>query len=125
MICEFCNNEFSNKHNLNYHQRSAKYCLILQNKNPKRYMCDGCNKKFTSELTLKRHKKICSSNDLVKNLHETIKTMKIEYEQKISNLETQVRELRMDKKDLQERYDNLSLTAVKRPVNNTKNILYK
>lgn len=122
MICEFCNNEFSNKHNLNYHQRSAKYCLILQNKNPKGYTCDGCNKKFTSELTLKRHKKICSSNDLVKNLHETIKTMKIEYEQKISNLETQVRELRMDKKDLQERYDNLSLTAVKRPVNNTKNI---
>ena len=112
MICEFCNNEFSNKHNLNYHQRTAKYCLIRQNKNPKGYTCDGCNKKFTSELTLKRHKKICSSNDLVKNLQETIKTMKIDYEQKISNLETQVRELRMDKKDLQERYDNLSLTAV-------------
>jgi hypothetical protein len=33
-----------------------------------------------------------------------------------------IKELRIDKKDLQERYDKISLTAVKRPVNHTKNI---
>ena len=40
----------------------------------------------------------------------------------IEMLKNTICELRADKKDLQERYDNLSLTAVKRPVNNTKNI---
>ena len=37
-------------------------------------------------------------------------------------LKNTVKELRKDKKELQERYDILSLTAVKRPINNTKNI---
>jgi len=41
----------------------------------------------------------------------------------IEMLKNTIYELRADKKDLQDRYDNLSLTAVKRPVNNnTKNI---
>ena len=120
MECKFCNNVFSNKHNLNYHQKKAKYCLEIQGKNTKRYVCDGCNKEFVTELTLRRHKKICSSAELVKNLKETIKTMKIEYDQKISNLETQVKELREDKKQIQASYEKLSLTAVKRPTVSNK-----
>jgi hypothetical protein len=50
------------------------------------------------------------NKDMTK-LHETIKVLQKENEM-----------LREDKKDLQESYTELSLTAVKRPVNNTKNI---
>jgi hypothetical protein len=38
MKCEFCHNEFSNKQNLNYHQKKAKYCLLLQKKIQKNYL---------------------------------------------------------------------------------------
>jgi hypothetical protein len=40
----------------------------------------------------------------------------------IEMLRNIINELRLDKKDLQERYDKLSLTAVKRPVTTNKNI---
>ena len=47
----------------------------------------------------------------VRILNETIKVLQKENEM-----------LKQDKKDLQDSYTELSLTAVKRPVNNTKNI---
>jgi hypothetical protein len=34
MECEFCKNKFSNKQNLNNHQRTAKYCLKIQGVEP-------------------------------------------------------------------------------------------
>ena len=121
MKCDFCNNEFSNKQNLNYHQKKAKYCLLIQNKNTQEYICDGCDKNFTSDLTLKRHKKICSSSELVKKLQETIRNLEVKYTKKISNLETKLQCLEKAHITLQNNYKELSLTAVRRPTN-TKNI---
>ena len=47
MECQFCHNKFSNKQNLNAHQKKAKYCLKIQNKNPdQEYSCDSCKKYF-------------------------------------------------------------------------------
>jgi hypothetical protein len=119
MKCEFCSNEFSNKQNLNYHQKKAKYCLLIQKKDPDQtFGCDGCNKQFTSNVTLVRHKKGCSSNELIKKLIEDNDIQKI----LITELKKEVELLRLDKKDLQDRYDNLSITAVKRPTTSTKNV---
>ena len=120
MECKFCRNVFSNKQNLNQHQKKTKYCLKLQGKTPEQeYNCESCGKVFLSSSKLRRHQTNCSSNELVSTLKNRIK----ELEERNISLETQVKELRIDKKDLQNRYDNLSLTAVKRPVNNnTKNI---
>jgi hypothetical protein len=119
MKCEFCSNEFSNKQNLNYHQKKAKYCLLIQKKDPDQtFRCDGCNKQFTSNVTLVRHKKGCSSTELIKKLREDNDIQKT----RITELKKEVELLRTDKKDLQDRYDNLSITAVKRPTTSTKNV---
>jgi hypothetical protein len=126
MECEFCGNKFSNKQNLNQHQKKTKYCLKLQGKTvDTEYKCDGCLKTFTIKGNLIKHQKICRNdvrNERLLEENEEYKKQIIILEQRISNLETQVRELKLDKKNLQERYDKLSLTAVKRPVNSTKNI---
>ena len=54
--CEFCNKFFSTKSNLSNHQKTTKYCLILQGKeNIKKYKCDLCEKEFTVNQTLQEH----------------------------------------------------------------------
>ena len=59
MKCQFCNNEFSNKQNLNYHQKKAKYCLKIQGKlsTASTFKCTICHKEFMSGVTLRRHQK--------------------------------------------------------------------
>ena len=119
MECEFCKNKFSNKQNLNAHQVKAKYCLKIQNKKPdKEFICNNCNKSFLSSTTLRRHIKSCSISELVGTLQKTIKELK----DKNLLLEDRCRMLSDQLEKTQERYDNLSITAVKRPTNSTKNI---
>ena len=123
MECKFCHNEFSNKQNLNAHQKKAKYCLKIQGKNmANKYRCGICEKTFTSNYNLNRHKKICENDSIIKKYQDEVKTLKninIESKKELEMFKNIVKELRADKK---ERYDKLSLTAVKRPVNSTKNI---
>ena len=120
MECEFCKNVFSTKTNLNNHQKRAKYCLKLRglNTSETNHKCDSCGKCFSGAYELKRHIGICKHNDSLKNANKIIKKL----EEEVIKLREKVSILQEDKKDLQDRYDNLSLTAVKRPVNNTKNI---
>ena len=120
MKCDFCNNEFSNKQNLNAHQKRAKYCLKLQGVSgvEKNYICDYCKKEFNVSSNYKRHIKRCKVSEINVVFEKKIMSL----ETKIETLETLRIELRADKKDLQERYDNLATTAVKRPTNSTKNI---
>ena len=47
MICEYCNTTFKTLSSLNYHKKSAKYCLQLRNeeiKINKIFVCDFCKK---------------------------------------------------------------------------------
>jgi len=102
--CEFCNNSFSTKSNLNYHKKTNKKCLELQNKNDF-IKCDFCDKLFTKQ-TIKVHNKTCKKklkeeikqtlnekddeiNKLKKLLiekDEEINNIQIEKDEKISNL---------------------------------------
>ena len=59
MDCEFCNHSFSSKGILISHQKSAKYCLKLQNKNNENFICNFCNKIFTSQYNLNEHFNTC------------------------------------------------------------------
>ena len=98
MECQFCHNMFSNKQNLNQHQKKTKYCLKLQGKTAEQeYKCESCGKVFLSSSKLRRHQTNCSSKELVSNLKNRIR----ELEEKNISLETQVRELRMDKNKIQ------------------------
>ena len=133
MECQYCKNIFSTKTNLNSHQKTTKYCLKIQGiEIEKKYECKWCNKLFTIFSNFERHKKVCKNPKKIeeyeyKNKIKDQEIINIKEEnnilkKEIEMLKNTICELRSDKKDLHDRYDNLSLTAVKRPVNNTKNI---
>ena len=76
MKCLFCNNEFSNKQNLNYHQKKTKYCLKIQGKLPVNAVkCDICEKEFVSGVTLRRHQKSCKNNYILRKYKEDNQAM--------------------------------------------------
>jgi hypothetical protein len=120
MKCCFCNNDFSNKQNLNSHQKTAKYCLKLQEvsiSTDKDFIlnkCTYCSKEFNVPSNYKRHIKICKISKVSIKSDKTIIMLK----NKVENLENIITELRKQVTDFKE----LSITAVKRPTTNTKNI---
>jgi hypothetical protein len=127
MECQFCHNVFSNKQNLNCHQKKARYCLKIQCVQvPKKYECKGCNKTFEISANFERHKKTCKNPNKIQEYKDIIKQMNedmTKLRETIKVLQKENEMLKQDKKDLQNSYTELSLTAVKRPVNNnTKNI---
>jgi hypothetical protein len=91
MDCEFCNHSFSSKGILISHQKSAKYCLKLQNKNNENFICNFCNKIFTSQYNLNEHFNTCKEKQ-----HEEMETRlkdgfikEIEYlKEKLKEMET-------------------------------------
>lgn len=121
MKCCFCFNEFSNKQNLNSHQKNTKYCLKIQGvkdceKNELK--CNGCLKEFQRTHHYKRHIEKCKEfaavnikSNIIKDLEKTIDRLYIEN----TFLKEQLSKA-------QERYDDLATTAVKRPTTSTKNI---
>jgi DNA-directed RNA polymerase subunit RPC12/RpoP len=109
MECQFCNNVFSNKQNLNQHQKKTKYCLKLQGKTAEQeYKCESCGKVFLSSSKLRRHQTNCSSKELVSTLKNRIK----ELEERNISLEERCKMFSEQLDKTQDRYDNLSLTAV-------------
>jgi hypothetical protein len=118
MECEFCKNIFSNKQNLNSHMKRAKYCLKLQGVKGTEYTCQHCNKIFNTNFDCKRHTTTCKKHYDIDYMKRENKEMSEE----IIGLRKENELLRVDKKDLQDRYDNLSITAVKRPTTSTKNV---
>jgi hypothetical protein len=130
--CEFCKKNFSTKSSLKTHQKSAKYCLKIQNKPIKdKFKCDGCGKKFTTLLHINRHMEICKTIEVTLNLREKVKILennifelqdyKSKYltllEENIEQKDQYERKI----KELQDKLENIALKAVSRPVSTTKN----
>jgi hypothetical protein len=116
MECEFCKNIFSSKTNLNNHIKRATYCLKLRGieKSDDEHKCEACNKIFSRKYELDRHSKICKKNNILQDHEKTIKLLRDEnlvLKKELELLTNTIKELRVDKSDLQDRYDNLSLTA--------------
>ena len=61
--CQFCKKTFRTKSVLIRHQKTAKYCIKLQNGNSDiqtiNYYCSFCTKKYTSNENLLKHQKNC------------------------------------------------------------------
>ena len=59
--CEYCKKIFSTKSSLNNHQKTAKYCLILQDNEKKinSFECEYCKKKYTTKQVFINHVNIC------------------------------------------------------------------
>lgn len=59
MYCKYCKKNFSNKYALKTHQKTARYCLNLQN--TEKPLCKGCSKVFSTKYTCKAHQQKCIS----------------------------------------------------------------
>jgi hypothetical protein len=117
MDCEHCHNKFSTRPNLVHHQKTARYCLKIRNVQNKKYSCTFCNKEYTSNFRLSTHVLKCekSSHELI-NVRDKVKVL--ESENKI--LLTQLIDQKQTIKDLQNKLENIALSAVKRPTKNTQ-----
>jgi hypothetical protein len=122
MNCEFCSNEFISTTSLKHHQRTAKYCLLIQGNKIKLYVCEYCKKDVSTKNRLYTHYQTCDKykeenisnkyKEEIKNLHEkleakdqTIHEQRVRYDNQI--------------KELQDRLENVAIKAVQRPT--TKN----
>jgi hypothetical protein len=114
-ICEFCNKEFLNKSNLSFHQKTAKFCLKIQQEktniliSPKEeYKCDFCNKLFNIKSSLTKHSLTCKkkSENKFENLETENKTLKKELE---DTKHTYKKELEIAKETLKEEIKMLEL----------------
>ena len=92
MLCQHCKKEFSDIYKLQRHQKTAKFCLILQNKEKDTRTCSGCSKTFFSERELSAH----SCRFVLSQNNETIQQLREELE----NLKARVKYLEEDRKSL-------------------------
>ena len=142
MKCEFCNNEFITKASLIHHQKTAKYCIILQgSETDSVFICLKCNKKlstqnrlYTHEQTCKKHmediirkeceQKLADKDRIISDKDRIISEQKlIIEEQKIIIKEFQD-DQRKQNKDLTDRIQSMAEKAIAKPstVNQTNSI---
>lgn len=119
MKCEYCNKEYKSKYNLLYHQKTAKFCLKLQNnannkdqdqnEEKENRICIFCDKIFMNKYNLKKHLNECKNkkekqlNDQFENIikekdEEIIKIKKIlkSKNEKIKMLEEKIGQMYED-----------------------------
>ena len=133
LTCEFCKKEFQSKSVLSRHQKTAKYCIKLQQSSVTdietvSYTCNFCNKKYTSNENLQKHNKNCIEK-LNKNLLEKDeKICKLEFEILQLKEENKMIEIKTEKRMLEKQTQHLQSTVdeiAKQPrtTNNNNKIL--
>jgi len=86
MDCEFCNTNLKTLSSLNYHKKSNKKCLEIQNKNDEIFsICEYCDKKMTNQ-SMKKHLLNCKDKILKQEI-EQLKKEKLLFHDKIIKLE--------------------------------------
>ena len=91
-ICDICKAEFTAKSSLIVHQKTAKFCLKLQEKTNTSYTCNGCNKILANKSYLDKHIVKCTAltenklNYEIETLKELSKQQCLEIEDKINQL---------------------------------------
>ena len=100
IICCFCNKKYNNNSSLNYHQKTTKFCIKIQNNNQEIiedniFNCVYCNKIFSNKHRLNSHKLICKEiknknlEELINNIKQKDEQIKL-FENEVSNLESQL-----------------------------------
>jgi len=104
MACQYCKSIFSGNSALLLHQKSAKYCLKLQeDMKPKVYKCEACEKVLSTKHRLDTHKVICKKI-VQENIPENF-TRREKVNSYIENMEILTEEFLSEKaKDLSEKH---------------------
>ena len=71
--CDFCKKKYTSVSSLNLHQKTAKFCIKLQqqtgiNIDAKTIECEYCNKTFLVKQSLEIHMKSCKNKDYKKSI---------------------------------------------------------
>lgn len=85
--CNYCNKSFVSQYNLLSHQKTAKYCVEIQQRVNnstttllgESFQCEYCTKQFTTKPNLNAHLLICKS----KKEHDKLEIQRIHYEKQI------------------------------------------
>lgn len=105
--CEFCSKEYVNLTSLKHHQKTARFCLELQNKKIEKedlFICEFCNKEFTVKHSYHSHIVICKSKSTT--FESELKECKKELEHYKKELEQQTNN---HKKELEQQSNELKL----------------
>ena len=104
LMCEFCKKQYNNISALNYHQKTAGFCLKIQEtikndsnisntENDKElFTCTYCKKEFNRKYNFNLHLKICKYKEVeeVKNEYDIkVENVKNEYEIKLENVKNE------------------------------------
>jgi hypothetical protein len=106
LTCQFCDQKFTNKYNLEKHQKSAKYCLDIQNKNlSDEFKCEYCHKNYSTKTNLKVHLKVCREKEnqeieAIKLENKTLEIIKLENKK----LKEECNKLKIDYKNQKDEY---------------------
>jgi len=124
--CEFCKKVYKSLSSLNYHKKTAKFCLDLQKENNnnnikiKEYKCEHCDKKFTQKSSLISHLCVCNVKNYKDKIDNKIKELKNNYENIITELkfENKLKDEQNKLKDenilrLEQKLDNMILKLKK------------
>jgi hypothetical protein len=113
MNCEFCNTEFKTKTSLIHHQKTAKYCIILQGtETNSNFTCLKCNKKLSTQNRLYTHEQTCKKHieDIIRKECEQklIEKDRVIEDQKliIKEKDRVIEEHKLIIKEFQEEYKN-------------------
>ena len=112
--CQYCEHKFSSISNLNFHQKTAKFCLKLRKEQDvkEEYECEFCCNKYSRKSHLLSHLDNCKNKKSIE--------LEQKYEQEIKNLKKIITRLEYQIKDLQNKNQELALKAIEKPtiVNN-------
>ena len=119
MICEYCKKELKNKSSLNYHQKTAKYCLKLQDKenpivtdNENKEQCQICMKYFTKRHIISHIQNSCITN--INDLNNFIKQLRINNEDEIKQKEDEIKQKEDEIKQKEDENHKLNLELLQK-----------
>ena len=105
MECQHCGQMLKSLSSLKQHQKTAKYCLLKQNKeSPEEYACIACSAMFTLKSSLHKHLQICKENtpekEIIRQYESRQKQLVFSYEEKLREKDMTIKEVKASNRKL-------------------------
>jgi len=118
MECEYCKHSFSTKSSLNYHKKTARYCLKKQpDSEDNNYNCSACTKIFYRKHRLEKHQESC----MLYHINLTTKTVEEKYKYMLDQKDILICKYEQTIQDLQNKLENIAIKAASRSTTTNNN----